>query len=202
MSITHNEGMQATKAVTAFDPQQQQDKKQVEERQYDKPEESDVRTSESKPYVVNLTDEAVKRSSDTTESYTGEPKADKSSPLMLKTGTEPAPVNSGKLEFEYVSSTDDAAERAASGESATESPKVSETGKEPETGETESTTSYSTAPGGESMHPVSGAVKQSDEPEELVRPGTIDQPAEKRTTERVDKQDQAEELRKSISVYA
>ena len=69
---------------------------------------------------------------------------------------------------------------------------------EPATTDTEKVAARDKAETAESI----GTVEQSEEPEKLVRPGTIDQPADKRTTERVDKQDQAEELRKSISVYA
>ncbi|MBE9528610.1 MAG: hypothetical protein IME99_05175, partial [Proteobacteria bacterium] len=51
-------------------------------------------------------------------------------------------------------------------------------------------------------HATAGATDEAKESEQLTRPGTIAQPAEKRETEQIDKQDQAGELRKSISVYA
>ena len=71
MSISQNEGMEAARAVTVFDPKQQ-DKSRIEEKQYDNPDERDIQSSESKTYVVSLTNEAVKRNSDTTESHTDE----------------------------------------------------------------------------------------------------------------------------------
>jgi hypothetical protein len=287
MSISQNEGLQAAvKAVAAVEPRQNQDKSQIEEKQYDKPDAKDVNTSNSKAYVVSLTDEAVKRSGDAQESYTGErdgghrleseslesgklkvesesatdkavARAESGEPAR-ETGAVPEEVKSAqveevevknafvepeRVEVEVQSATNDAAKRAASGEVAerpgalpgevqstqVEKPEVKSNFVEPGTVEHEVKSATDEAvekaasggkedetaagglkdpgttelkSGGTEAHATAGGTDKAKESEQLTRPGTIDQPAEKRVTEKIDKQDQAEELRKSISVYA
>ncbi|MBE9529614.1 MAG: hypothetical protein IME99_10315, partial [Proteobacteria bacterium] len=113
MSVSQNEGLQAAaKAVAAIEPRQNQDKGQIEERQHDKPDSKDVSTSNSKAYVVSFTDEAVKRSGDAKESYTGERGGGhKLEQDNLKSGTQKQEVKSA---------TDEAVSRAESGEPAKE----------------------------------------------------------------------------------
>ena len=109
MSISQNEGLQAAaKAVAAVEPRQNQDKNQVEERQYDNPDKGDVQSSNSKAYVVNLTDEAVKRSGDANESYTGErggeavARAESKEPGRVPEEVKSAQVERPKVESSFV----------------------------------------------------------------------------------------------------